>query len=132
MAHEVVIVIVSRAFTFIVSRIGQYSKAEPILKWPKHLRHCLQRKFKITLLPIPVTASFGHYLRIDRILSLLRPSVRIYLTNIQIMETLSEDRQIKHPIYTKYNDLVWYRIKIFKHNNKNNIQKQICLCLACS
>ena len=38
-----------------------------------------------------VTASFGNYLRIDRIFSLLRPSVRIYLTNIQIMGTLTED-----------------------------------------
>ena len=58
-----------------------------------------------------VTASFGHYLRIDWIFSSLRRSVRIDLSNIQIMGTLTEDKQIKHPIYTKYDDLVWYGIK---------------------
>ena len=60
--------------------------------------HCIQNGF--------VTASFGHNLKIDRIFSLLGPSVSIGLTNIQIMNTLTEDRQIKHLIYTKYNDLV--------------------------
>ena len=59
---------------------------------------CIQNEF--------VAASFGHYLKIDKIFSLLRLSVRIGLTKIQIMGTLTEDRQIKHPIYAKYNDLV--------------------------